>query len=222
MYFCRFQYKRRSLQRPASLTQLLAYLLNPKQDSEGPNHRVRLAGPPWGARVIQRASPFGDAAQVQIAARDLAQQFFDHIHAGVIDRQRPYRVYVHLAIGFPLEFKPRRSERPSVAFRNSPATEYFFWLAAVREVLDALGIGEALPHLIVMHDDREHLHAHVVAALFAKGINGSDIYRRLTKQRMKNVAATFYPAHGWPAPNEALREAYEKLLEKCYGGNLVV
>jgi len=35
MYFCRFQYKRRSLQRPASLTQLLAYLLNPKQVRHG-------------------------------------------------------------------------------------------------------------------------------------------------------------------------------------------
>jgi hypothetical protein len=140
----------------------------------------------------------------------------------VRDRQRPYRVYLHLAIGFPLDFKPRPPERAGVAFGHSPTTEYFFWLAAVREVLQALGIHGSLPHLIVMHDDREHLHAHVVAALFAEGIDGSDIYRRLTKPRMKNVAATFYPAHGWPAPNEALREAYEKLLEKCYGGKLVV
>jgi hypothetical protein len=218
MYICRFPYKRRSLQRPASLTQLLAYLLNPKQETAGPNHKVRLAGPPWGARVIQRASPFGDSAQVKVAARDLAQQFFDHIHQGVKDRQRPYRVYLHMAIGFPLDFEPRAPVRPVGAFKNSPASIYFFWLAAVREVLGALGVNEHLPHLIVMHNDREHLHAHVVVALFARGIDAIDIYRRMTKPRMKTVAATFYPAQGWPAPSEALRDAYEKALKRTYGG----
>lgn len=123
MYVVRFPYTRGSLQRPASLTQLLAYLFNPKQDTKGPNHRGRLAGPPWGCRVIQRASPFGDEGQVQVAARDLAQQFFHHIHEGVKHRRRPYRVYVHLSIGFPLDYAPRPCERgrvPARTLRNRP------------------------------------------------------------------------------------------------------
>lgn len=217
MYVIRFPYRRHSLQRPASLTQLIAYLLNPKQDIQGSNHQVRLAGPPWGFRLIQRASPFGTEEQVFTAARDLSHQFFEHIHLGVKDRRRPYRVYVHLAIGFPLDFKPRQPAKGPENRRRLPESPYFFWLAAVREILDSLGVDESLPQLIVMHDDRQHLHAHVVVALFAKDIDASDLYRRMTKPLMSSVVANFYPAHGWPAPNGAISTRYEKMLQRCYG-----
>lgn len=219
MFCLRLHYKRRSLQRRAHLTSLIAYLLDPKQDRGGPNHRVRLAGPPWAARLVQRASPFGGREGTQAAARDLVHQFFDHIHAGIADRCRPYRVYMHLVIGFPLNYAPRPTTKSATSISNSSASEYFFWLAATREVLDSLGVDESLPHLVVMHDDTKHIHAHVVVSLFADGIDALALYRQLTPRVIKDVTATFYTAHGWPIPSRALHEHYRSILRKCYGRN---
>lgn len=204
-------YRKGHAQRVADLAALLRYLLVGRDGDPRSNHVARLAGPPVASRLIQRLSPFG--ATYKEAAYDLAQQLFEHARNGSFEGGLPFEVYKHFVISFPPGFVNREfADAPSQRLTRAATSEFAAVIRTVREFLDAAGIGSSVPQIIVIHDDRGHIHAHIAAAIYARGLDRSSALRRLTPPRIHGIAASVYAAHGWSFPYAALEDWYAASL----------
>lgn len=200
-------YRRAHSQRVADLSALIKYMLeakDPDQDVRRRNHEQRLAGPPVTSRLIQRISPFGET--IGAAAYDLAQQLFKHARDRVEFDDLPSVVYRYLLFAFPvnqplnrtfLAFTRRNAER-------QPKSDFQIVIRMVTEALDAMGIGQHVPSMIVVHNDTEHYHAHVVVGMFAANVNCSEVFRTLTPRLLKQISSAMYAGNRWTQPSEAL------------------
>ena len=93
------QYTAANPQQPGDLARLLRYLLEAKSGDKTLDDFVRLAGPPFARRLIQRFMPFG--ATRRAAADDIAHQLFDHVRRGCAGADSlPRQVYVHIVLSF--------------------------------------------------------------------------------------------------------------------------
>ena len=93
------QYTAADPQQPGDLARLLRYLMEAKSGDKTLDDFVRLAGPPFARRVIQRFMPFG--ADRRAAADDVAHQFFEHVRRGCAGAASlPRQVYVHIVLSF--------------------------------------------------------------------------------------------------------------------------
>lgn len=93
------QYTAADPQRPGDLARLIRYLVDAKTGDKELDDFVRLAGPPYTRRLIQRFMPFG--VHRRNAADDIAHQFFDHVRRGCSGAGGlPRQVYVHIVLSF--------------------------------------------------------------------------------------------------------------------------
>ena len=93
------QYTAAAPQQPGDLARLLRYLIEAKSGDKSLDDFVRLAGPPFARRLIQRFMPFG--ATRRAAADDIAHQLFDHVRRGCAGADSlPRQVYVHIVLSF--------------------------------------------------------------------------------------------------------------------------
>lgn len=93
------QYTAANPQQPGDLARLLRYLIEAKSGDKSLDDFVRLAGPPFARRLIQRFMPFG--ATRRAAADDIAHQLFDHVRRGCAGADSlPRQVYVHIVLSF--------------------------------------------------------------------------------------------------------------------------
>lgn len=208
MYCKILPYEKSHPQRIADLAALLRYLFIGRAGESNRNHVSRLGAAPIAFRLIQRVSPFGDTCRD--AAYDLAQQLFEHARCAPIKGSLPFEVYKHLVISFPLgpvncNFK----DSPKARLVRPTGSESFATLRTARELLDAMGISEALPHIIVVHNDREHTHAHVVVGMYARNIDGAEIFKKLKPRIIRYIAASIYDAHQWIFPYRRMKDWYE-------------
>ena len=204
-------YRRGHPQRVADQAALLRYLLLGQDGDPRSNHVARLAGPPLAFQLIQRVSPFGETYEA--AAYDLAQQLFEHVRNGPIQGGLPYEVYKHLVISFP----PGRvnrvfSDSPRNRLERAATSEFAAVIRTVMEFLDAAGIGISVPQIIVVHNDRGHIHAHIAAAMYAQDLDVASALSRLTPQVLHDFAATIYRANGWDFPYKGLEAWYQASL----------
>ena len=205
-------YDREHKQRASDLAALFRYLFIGRDASAEKNHQRRLGGPPVASRVIQRISPFGKSSAE--AAYDVAHQIFAHARMGPHVGEMPYEVYKHVIIGFPIG---RLNQFTKQSARNALFTNvesnFLIAIRVVRELLDAIGIGMDPPSLIVIHDDRKHVHAHVVVGMYARELDCSQVFQRITKDVLLETTSTLYAAHGWDFPNEGMRKRYAKRFQ---------
>lgn len=123
------QYTAANPQQPGDLARLLRYLLEAKSGDKTLDDFVRLAGPPFARRLIQRFMPFG--ATRRAAADDIAHQLFDHVRRGCAGADSlPRQVYVHIV----LSFSPRL--RKSKARMNAAAEAQARMLAREQAIAD--------------------------------------------------------------------------------------
>ena len=207
-------YQKGHHQRIADLATLLRYLFIGRDGDPRSNHVARLAGPPVAFRLVQRVAPFG--ATFQDAAYDLAQQLFEHVRGGPVSDPLPYEVYKHIVIGFPLGTLNRNFDHdfPKTRLARVAASDFAAVIRTVREFLDAMGIDESLPHIVVVHGDRQHFHAHVATAIYAPGIDGASAFDRLKPSVIHDIAATIYAANKWPFPYKDLEDWYQATLAR--------
>lgn len=207
-------YQKGHPQRIADLATLLRYLFIGRDGDPHSNHVSRLAGPPVAFGLVQRMSPFG--ATFQDAAYDLAQQLFEHVRRGPINGALPYEVYKHIVIGFPPGTLHRNfdDDFPKTRLARVAASDFAAVMRTVREFLNEMGVAESLPHLVVVHGDRQHFHAHVATAIYAPGIDGASAFDRLKPSVIHDIAATIYAANKWPFPYKDLEDWYQATLTR--------
>lgn len=213
MFIAIRRYGKAEPQRMSDLAALIRYILSVKEIDSDENFIYRLAGPPVTSRLIQRISPFG--ASINDAAYDLAQQLFWHAQESEIQGALPAEIYKQIIIGFPKtnflnkKFKSISSDHPVYANKS----DFFIIIKIIRELLDALGFGDAAPSILVVHADTDNYHAHVVLGMFAKEFNCAKVFETLNRKLVKDIAATIYAAHDWPFPSLALSRHYKKEWE---------
>lgn len=199
-------YNRAHPQIIADLSALIKYLLEGKDPEDEPeeNHRQRLAGPPVTSRLVQRVSPFGST--ISVAAYDLAQQLFNHARNRPTPGPLPWEVYKYLFVSFPVHQPLNRkllALTPLTAERQVES-DFQIIVRVVKELLDAMGIDEKAPSIIVVHDDTEHYHAHVVIGMFAADLDCSAAFKKLNRTLIRKINSALYAGNRWQFPNEAL------------------
>lgn len=201
-------YKRAHAQITADLSALIKYLLEAKdpEDEPGENHLQRLAGPPVTSRLVQRVCPFGPT--ISVAAYDLAQQLFNHARDRRVPGPLPWEVYKYMFFSFPVRqpLNKKFLALTSLAAESQPASDFQIIVRVVKELLEAMGIGERVPTIIVVHDDTEHHHAHVVVGLFTADVDCSAIFDELTLARIRETASALYAGNRWRFPSKALAD----------------
>ena len=131
------QYTAAGLQQPGDLARLLRYLIEAKSGDKTLDDFVRLAGPPFARRVIQRFMPF--SADRRAAADDIAHQFFEHVRCGCAGADSlPRQVYVHIV----LSVSPRL--RRSKARMKAAAEAQARMVARAQAIADAKAEAKAL------------------------------------------------------------------------------
>lgn len=208
-------YKRAHAQITADLSALIKYLLEGKdpEDEPGESHRQRLAGPPVTSRLVQRVSPFGPT--ISVAAYDLAQQLFKHARDRPTPGALPWEVYKYLFFSFPVH-QPLNRKFLALTQRTAErqvGSDFQIIIRVVRELLDAMGIDEKVPSIIVVHDDTEHYHAHVVLGMFAADVDCSAAFKALKPALIKKISSALYAGNRWQFPSAALSNEPNEIPE---------
>lgn len=173
-------------QRPSGLASKIRYLLADRFGTDSEDIFKRLAGPVITNRIVQRVMPYGST--FRLAASDIAQQFFDHIRLGCFDRDVPHQVYTHLVISFAPAYRRKQARIRNIKNIEKPTeSTYSRSLRIIMDVLYELGVNERSPLYIAIHDDRRHLHAHVIIALYAAGIPDCNLYE-INSSKIRSVA----------------------------------
>lgn len=208
-------YRRAHAQIAADLSALIKYLLEGKDPEDEPeeNHRQRLAGPPVTSRLVQRVSPFG--SMISVAAYDLAQQLFNHARDRPTPGALPWEVYKYLFFSFPIQQPLNRKflALTALAAERQAGSDFQIIVRVVKELLDAMGIDEKVPSIIVVHDDTAHYHAHVVVGMFAADIDCSATFKELTPALIKKFSSALYAGNRWQFPNTALSGEQNEIPE---------
>ncbi len=196
-------------QRPGDLARLLRYMLDAKVGAPEVDAALRLAGPPFVRRLVQRALPWG--ADSRLAADDLAHQMFQHIRAGCEGEALPRQVYSHVV----LSFSPRLSRKAVLDPKVHPGLgRHSVFAKSLRIVLDALenlGVGKHFPLIAVMHGDRSHLHGHVVVAHHVAGSPPCRIHAR-NSSTLRFIARNLAQAHGLPSASSTLGTKHKNIV----------
>jgi hypothetical protein len=205
-------YQRAHAQITADLSALIKYLLEAKdpEDEPGENHLRRLAGPPVTSRLVQRVSPFGPT--ISVAAYDLAQQLFNHARDRQMRGALPWEIYKYLFFSFPVHqpLNKKFLALTSMAAERQVGSDFQIIVRVVRELLDAMGIDEKAPSIIVVHDDTEHYHAHVVVGMFAAKVDCSAAFKALKPSLIKKINSALYAGNRWQFPSEALASEHNE------------
>lgn len=196
-------------QRPGDLARLIRYMLDAKVGAPEVDAVLRLAGPPFARRLVQRTLPWGTDSRLY--ADDLAHQTFQHIRAGCQGQELPRQVYSHVV----LSFSPRLSRRAALDSKVRPGLgRHSVYAKALRIVLDALenlGVGEHFPLIAVMHGDRSHLHSHVVVAHHVAGSPPCRINAR-NPSTLRSIARNLALAHGLPMASSTLGNKHKAVV----------
>lgn len=196
-------------QRPGDLARLIRYMLDAKVGAPEVDAVLRLAGPPFVRRLVQRTLPWG--ADSRLSADDFAHQMFQHIRAGCQGHELPRQVYSHVV----LSFSPRLSRKAVLDPKVRPGLgRHSVFAKAIRVVLDALenlGVGEHFPLIVVMHGDRSHLHSHVVVAHHVAGSPPCHIHAR-NPSTLRSIARNLAQAHGLPMASSTLGNKHKAVL----------
>nr|WP_315186471.1 hypothetical protein [uncultured Albidiferax sp.] len=196
-------------QKPGDLARLLRYMLDAKVGTPDVDAALRLAGPPFVRRLVQRTLPWG--ADSRLSADDLAHQMFEHIRAGCKEQGLPRQVYSHIV----LSFSPRLSRRAALDPKVRPGLgRHSVFAKALRIVLDALenlGVGEHFPMIAVMHGDRRHLHCHVVVAHHVADSPPCRIHAR-NPSTLRSIARNLAQAHGLPMSSSTLGKKHKAVV----------
>lgn len=200
-------YRRAHPQIAADLSALIKYMLeakDPDEDLRKRNHALRLAGPPVTSRLVQRVSPFGES--ISVAAYDLAQQLFKHARDRRTQGVLPSIVYQYLIFSFPANqpLNEKFLALTELISSRQLKSDFQIVIRIVKQALDAMGIGDSAPSIIVVHNDTDHYHAHVVVGIFATDVDCSAAFQTLTPKLIKEIAAALYTGNRWPQPSEAL------------------
>ena len=206
-------YKRAHAQITADLSALIKYLLEGKDPEDEPekNHLHRLAGPPVTSRLVQRISPFGPT--ISAAAYDLAQQLFNHARDKRVPGPLPWEVYKYLFFSFPVHqpLNKKFLALTPMAAERQVGSDFQIIVRVVRELLDAMGISEVAPSVIVVHNDTAHYHAHVVVGMFTKDFDCSTAFNALKPALIKKIASALYAGNRWRFPNQALASEHNEV-----------
>ena len=190
-------------QRPCDLSGLLRYILTGRGGIGGADLFMRLAGPPFVRRVVQRVMPYG--ADFRLAAEDLAQQMFDWCKRGRVGRSLPRQVYAHIIVSFDRGYRSRKSPT-HIPFdtKSSLESTYTRSLRIVLDTLEKLGVDPRLPLFFALHDDQRHLHAHVVVLLYAEDASDSLVHV-INSSRIRAVAREIDLKYGLGRKSSALK-----------------
>lgn len=206
-------YKRAHAQITADLSALIKYLLEGKdpEDEPGENHLQRLAGPPVTSRLVQRVSPFGPT--ISVAAYDLAQQLFKHARDRPTPGALPWEVYKYLFFSFPVHqpFNKKFLALTALAAERQVGSDFQIIIRVVKELLDAMGVDEKVPSIIVVHDDTDHYHAHVVVGMFAADVDCSATFKALKPALIKKISSALYAGNRWQFPSDALASEHNEI-----------
>jgi hypothetical protein len=193
-------------QRPGDLARLLRYLVAAQTSEPGSDALLRLAGPPFTRRVVQRHLPWGPDARV--AATDLAHQMFAHIRAGWSGGGRlPRHVYSHIVISYSPKLSRRSGLAPTVVSTVGRNSIHSKAVHIALDTLENLGVGEHFPMIVVPHGDRRHLHVHIVVALIVAGSPACRLPNR-NSSTLRSVARQIALAYGLPAASRLLTERH--------------
>ena len=204
-------------QRPRDLARLLRYLFAARSGDEEVDAFVRLAGPPFVRRLIQRCIPWG--TDVGNAADDLAHQMFAHARAGCSDFDLlPRHVYSHVV----LSFSPRLrrgvdTKTPRATDAGRTESTYSRSLRIVLDLLENLGVGEHFPMVVVVHGDRRHLHAHVVLGHFVAGSPSCKLHL-LNSSTLRSFARQVALVYQLPGASRVLRDRHHRAVGANFRG----
>lgn len=206
-------YKRAHPQVIADLSALIKYMLEakePDEDQRKRNHEARLAGPPVTSRLVQRVSPFGET--ISLAAYDLAQQLFKHARDRQAEGDLPSVVYKHLLFSLPVDqpLNKRFLAFTQLMAERQPRSEFQIIVRMVKQAMDAMGIEEGAPSLIVVHNDTAHFHAHVVVGMFAADVDCSAAFQTLKPAILRQISSALYAGNRWPQPSLALANEFNE------------
>jgi hypothetical protein len=208
-------YKRAHAQITADLSALIKYLLEAKdpEDEPGENHLQRLAGPPVTSRLVQRVSPFGET--ISLAAYDLAQQLFNHARDRKASGPLPWEVYKYMFFSFPVHqpLNKKFLALSALAAERQVESDFQTIIRVVKELLDVMDIDEKVPSVIVVHNDTQHYHAHVVVGMFAADIDCLATFKVLTPAFIKKISSALYAGNRWKLPSAALEDEHNEIQE---------
>jgi hypothetical protein len=89
-------------------------------------------------------------------------------------------------------------------YERQPRSDFQVIIRTVKQALEAMGVGEHAPSLIVVHNDTDHFHAHVVVGMFASDVDCSSAFKALKPAVLRRISSALYAGNLWPAPSEAL------------------
>lgn len=206
-------YTARLPQREADLARLLRYLFAGRVASAELNAHLRLAGPPQTRRLIQRHQPWG--AEHRDAARDLADQLFEHARdAFPLEPQMPRQIYAHIVASFAPQSR-RQNILGLVRDEAKAPMESDFSIAnrIVYDVLDTMGIGEHFPMVIAVHDDRRHVHAHIVVGLHLRVWGQSLTAPRAGDSTIRAITRAADEVFKLPKPSRSLKARHATVVQ---------
>jgi hypothetical protein len=209
--------------RPCDVARHARYLLAGKGlSADGPDFAVRLAGPPYAQKVIQRVIPTDD---YRLAAKDVAQQMVSEVLAGYIGEARPHRLYAHIVFSFAPRYRARNALAPTAVLCESSLEDRFegTFHGALRIALDALARLSAdtrYPVYLVIHADKRHLHAHALVGLRAKGVPVCEI-TNLNSSTIRSIARQIDRKYGISKPSSAIRHAHQHVVRSAHNWSLV-
>lgn len=196
-------------QRPGELTRLLRYIIAGHSGTGGADVFKRLAGPIFTRRIVQRVNPYEE--DFRLAVSDVAAQFYDLIRKGCFDRDLPRQVYSHVIISFAPAFRRRVARMNSALTKSKPIeSTYSRALWIVLDTIAELGISQKMPLFLAVHDDKRHLHAHVVVALYAKETLDCDIHKT-NRAKILSIANKMDRVHGVGRISQALQRKHESV-----------
>lgn len=202
-------------QRPGDLARLLRYLLAPKASESDVAPFVRLAGPPYVRRLIQRHLPWGKSDRE--AANDLAHQVFDHIRAGWSGPgPLPRHVYSHVLISYSPNLDRRSRLDPAVKTSIGSRSIHSRSVHIALDTLENLGVGEHFPMIVVPHGDRHHLHVHIVVALHVGGSPPCRLPGR-NSSTLRSIARAVTTAYRLPRASKLLQERHRETANRGMG-----
>lgn len=206
-----FPYRRIDPQRPGQLAGLVRYILADRGGNEEKNILNRLAGPTFTQRIIQRVIPYD--SEYQVAATDIANQFFELIRSGCIDRDLPHQVFAHVVVSFSPAYRRKQAKlQINSNTKNINEPTFSRSLRIVLDVLYQLGICEKTPLYLALHNNRRHLHAHALCGLYAAGMPDSKLHE-INNSKIRSIAKKIDEEHGLSRISKSLQRGHDVTVE---------
>lgn len=210
MLIKRMPYRSAISQRVCDISRHVRYLLAGRS-GDGSRILMRLAGPPYARRLIQRVMPFGES--YKDAAKDIGRQLFTHVRNGCLDHAMPRQIYSHVVLSYAPRYRSRVALGP--LFQEDHAAVEATYSGALRIALDTLtmlGVEACFPIYVVVHADRRHMHAHALLGLYAVGVSPCQILD-LNASTIRAVARRIDQKHDLARASAGLRARHQLITE---------